>query len=149
MVPFLITQQKEIIEQYKSCISSQGVTEYDEQYLKALRERCFKLKTNNELLLIEMLNIKERFSRLLSLNIDRNPDREEEFNIVHDKIRRVKMDIVNKLRNLKTSRLFDRSLNKNKSNNCNYAQFAPINIALTELKDATEDIDRELIKQRE
>jgi hypothetical protein len=78
-----------------------------------------------------MLNIKERFSRLLSLNIDRNQEKEEEFNVVHDKIRRIKMDIVNKLRNLKTNRLFDRTTKQNKVTRDNYTQFAPINIALT------------------
>lgn len=47
------------------------------------------------------------------------------------------MDIVNKLQNLKTRRLFQQTFNKNFQNNKNRLKYAPINIALTELKNAT------------
>ncbi len=52
------------------------------------------------------------------------------------------MDLVNKLQNLKTRRLFDQTFNKNTQNRANRLKFAPINIALTELKNATEVINR-------
>jgi hypothetical protein len=58
------------------------------------------------------------------------------------------MDISNKLNYLKNRRIFDQTVNKNKNMN-NVNRFAPINVALTELKNSTEIVDRELIKQRE
>lgn len=58
------------------------------------------------------------------------------------------MDISNKLNYLKNRRIFDQTVNKNK-NMTNANRFAPINMALTELKNSTEIVDRELIKQRE
>lgn len=59
------------------------------------------------------------------------------------------MEIVNKLQHIKTQRLLDLTMNKGVRKRNRRNNFAPINIALTELKDATEVIDRELIKQRE
>lgn len=57
------------------------------------------------------------------------------------------MDISNKLNHIKNRRLFDEAFNKNKQ--AIKKRFAPINVALTEFKDATEVIDRELIRQRQ
>ncbi len=46
------------------------------------------------------------------------------------------MDISNKLNYLKNRRIFDQTTNKNK-NVANSNRFAPINVALTELKNST------------
>ncbi len=98
-----------------------------------------------------MFNIKQKMSRVMSTSMDRNTQNQEEFNIIQDKIRHVKTEISNKLNHLRNRRIFDNayangSANEQKNGK---SRFAPINIALTELKDATEVIDRELIKQRE
>jgi hypothetical protein len=34
-----------------------------------------RLKNNNEVILMDMLSLKERFGRTLSLNLDRNPEK--------------------------------------------------------------------------
>lgn len=83
-----------------------------------------------------MFNIKEKMKRTFFSSLDRSIENEEEFSIVADKIRRVKMDISNKLNFLKNRRIFDQTVNHNK-NATNASRFAPINVALTELKNST------------
>lgn len=94
--------------------------------------------------------MKEKIGRIMAPSLDRNQQGEEEFNVVQDKIRKVKMEIANKLNHLKNRRIFDGNFSPFGQDRANRKKkFVPINIALTELKDATEVINRELIRQRE
>lgn len=94
-----------------------------------------------------MFNLKEKMSRMASLNVDRDSSSEVEFNVVQERIRRVKLEIMNKLQTLKTKRMINQATLKSQSTS-KKTKFAPIKVAVTELKDATELINRELVQQR-
>lgn len=38
--------------------------------MKEVKERCLKLKKNNEIILMELFNLKEKMSRVNSINIE-------------------------------------------------------------------------------
>ena len=69
--------------------------------------------------------------------------------MVQEKIRRTKLDISNKLQDLKGKRMVKKNNQYQKSQQQNQLKYQPIKASLMELKNATEIIDRELIKQRE
>ena len=58
------------------------------------------------------------------------------------------MDIANKLQELKGRRALNKNSPSQKSQQQTQLKYQPIKTALVELKNATEIIDRELIKQR-
>ena len=80
------------------------------------------------------------------MSLEKDHSKEAEFNEVQEKIRRTRMEISNKLQQLKTKKMVKMNTQPVQQRPINHQ---PMKVALVELKNATEIIDRELIKQRE
>ena len=80
------------------------------------------------------------------MSLEKDHSKEAVFNEVQEKIRRTRMEISNKLQQLKTKKMIKMNTQPVQQHPINHQ---PMKVALTELKNATEIIDRELIKQRE
>ena len=70
MVSYINAQQQEILKELEECKKEEGVSEYDEQFMKEVKERCMKLKKNDEIILRELFNLKEKMSRVNSINME-------------------------------------------------------------------------------
>ena len=70
--------------------------------------------------------------------------------MVQERIRRVKLEISHKLQHIKSQRLLKEAhLNTGPQRTAKKSNFGPIKLAMCELKDATEVINKELVQQRE
>lgn len=47
LINFLSNQQAEIMRELDECNKNDGVTEYDEQSMREVKDKCLKLKKNN------------------------------------------------------------------------------------------------------
>ena len=100
--------------------------------MKNVKGRCIKLKKKNEIILMELFNLKEKMSRVNSINIESDRSNESEFDIVQERIRRVKLEINHKIQQIKSQRMLkyahfgQRSAKTTKKTN-----FAPIKLAMS------------------
>ena len=94
---YIKSTQVEYSHEIEECFKNEGVDKHDEQFMREVRERCLKMKKKNEMLLMELFNLKEKISRMMYMSIEKDHAKETEFNMVQEKIRRVKMEISNKL----------------------------------------------------
>lgn len=101
------------------------------------------MKQKNQKLLVSILNIREKMTHQMYMHKEASPVFEREMGIIQEKIREVKNDIANKATKIKLRR--DSAQRKNAPQ----ATMAPLKIALVELKDATEVLSKETLKQRE
>ena len=111
--------------------------------MKEVKNRCLKLKKNNEIILMELFNLKEKMSRVNSINIEPDRSNEAEFDVIQERIRRVKLEISHKLQHIKSQRLLkDANMGFNSQKTTKKPNFGPVKLAMSELKDATEIINK-------
>ena len=88
-------------------------------------------------------------SRVNSINMEADRSNESEFEVVQERIRRVKLEISHKLQHIKSQRLLKEAQSSSRHKTTRKTNFGPIKLAMSELKDATELINKELVQQRE
>jgi hypothetical protein len=97
-----------------------------------MRERCLKIKKENDNIMMEMLNFKDEVSKLKANLIEKDMSRESELSEIEDRIRKRKMDISGKLQKLRNNRKVARAKNQIKGNDVNKGKRAPtMRLALT------------------
>ena len=96
----------------EECSNTDGVVENDEQFMREIRDQCMKLKRNNQEILKDMLNLKTKISRMMHTTIEKDKSQETEYNILQERIRRKKLQITNKIQELKARKLCKKTLNR-------------------------------------
>lgn len=97
-----------------------------------MRERCLKMKKDNEIIMTEMLNFKNIIEKVKANSIEKDAAKENEFSAVQEEIRRKKMDVVGKLQKLRTNRKASKAKNNLKTTTKKKVNLAPtMKLALT------------------